>query len=580
MNRTIFKKCIALILALLLLGSVLPNAMAEEAPTEESFGLMIQTFREEFPAGKYWNKANGTINSGRYRGSSMVGDRNCIGYGCGAFAVNGTEWAWQCHGYAMMLGDRVFGSFYNIDDENWKRTDYTRGTFSDELYAGDIVRVILPRGTAHSVFVYKVTDEEIYYTECNRTGKCKLDWASEEREAFNDRVRYVLHYEGNMLKGTKTETPQLAITYHANGGSIPGSERQEQRYRVLTDAGMNLREEPSLTAKKVGRLDAGTVFSVSESVEADGYLWGKVDSSSGWCAISEKDWVESFSVAATSYVIDANGLICKSESGTAYYTKRYAGIRYPEGIEDASTFGLEKQGSLFMGWATDPQATTVIDPKQEFLPESLCPDLAEGDQSITLYAIWKDAGSGVPFLDVATDKWYYEGVEYTYQKEWMNGMTETAFVPDGQTTRAMLVTVLYRIEGSPAPAAESEFSDVAAGKWYTDAITWAAENNIVNGMGDGLFAPDDAITRAQMAAIFFRYAQYKQKDEGTRAPLESFADHADLPAWAADGMQWAVSKGIINGVQENTALLLQPNGNATRAQIATVLMRYDKEILN
>ncbi len=576
MVRAFFKKCIAMVLVLLLLAAMVPAAVAA-TPSEDAFGALIHTFREEFPVGKYWNDANGTVASGRYQGTSLVGDRSCVGYGCGSLAVEGSEWAWQCHGYAMLLADRIFGSFYNIDSVNWSKTDYTKGSFAGELYAGDVVRIILPRGSAHSVFVYKVTEDMVYYTECNRHGKCQLDWDSEELQNFKKRVTYIHHFNGNTLKGTKTVAPQLTVTYHANGGQIRGSDQVEERYRVLTEAGMNLRSEPALSASKVGNLSKGEVFAVRQSVQADGYLWGETEG--GWCVISESEWVDKFSVPATKYYIDADGLICDSESGEVHQQKYYMGISYPDGLSTASSYGLEKEGFLFVGWSDTPDGAVILSEKKPFLPEQFCPALADGDQKRTLYAIWKDLTSEVPFLDVLPTQWFYEGVQYTNQKGLMNGISDTEFAPDSDTTRAMLVTVLHRMEGRPAPQKESGFSDVAAGTWYTDAVAWAAENNVVNGMGDGTFAPDAKITREQLTTVLFRYAQFKQKDEGTRAPLEPFADQAKVSEWALEGMQWAVSKGIINGINEEDKTNLQPQGNATRAQIATVLMRYDKEIL-
>lgn len=576
MIKAFLKKCIAMGLALLLLAAMIPVVSAA-TPNEDAFGALIHTFQEEFPVGKYWNDANGIVASGRYRGSSLVGDRSCIGYGCGSLAIDGTEWAWQCHGYAMLLADRVFGSFYNIDTVNWVKTDYTRGSFSGELYAGDVVRIILPSGNAHSVFVYKVTSDTVYYTECNRHNKCQLGWESESLQAFNKRVTYIHHYNGNTLKGTKTITPQLTITYNANGGYIRGSEQKEERYRVITDAGMNLRVSASVSANTLRNLPKGTVFTVSQTAQADGYLWGKVEE--GWCVISEANWVEKFSATASPYYTQADGMICESGSGAVYQQKCHLGISYPYGLMDAASFKLEREGFLFYGWSTKPQGAPIWNEGQGFTPEELAPDLAGGDQALTFYAIWKDLGSQLPYLDVLSSEWYYESVKYATQKGWMNGTSAIEFAPESQTTRAMLVTVLHRIEGSPAPQAENAFSDVAAGTWYTDAVSWAAENNIVNGMGDGTFAPDTAITREQMTTVLFRYAQFKQKDEGIRAPLEPFADQSSVSDWAQEGLKWAVSEGIINGIEVENSLQLQPQGNATRAQIATVLMRYDKEIL-
>ena len=577
MLRAGLKKSVALAMAIIMLLAMAPLALAVGVPTEEAFGELVHTFQAEFPVGKYWNDANGRVSSGRYRGSSLVGDRSCVGYGCGSLAIEGNEWAWQCHGYAMLLADRTFGSFYNIDSTNWVKTTYTRGRFSGELYAGDVVRIILPSGNAHSVFLYKVTADTVYYTQCNRHNRCQLDWDTESLSAFKNRITYVHHFNGNTLKGTKTVTPQLAISYNVNGGTIRGADQVQERYRVLTEAGMTLRASASSSANKIGNLPKGTVFSVGETKQADGYLWGKTEG--GWIAISNPAWVEKFTASAAQFYTDESGLIRQSESGAVYLQNCYMGISYPNGLADASTFGLEREGYLFMGWSASPKIETVWSENQAFLPEQISPYLAYGDQSQVMYAVWKDLKSELPFLDVHTNHWYYNSVQYTAQKGFMNGTSSIAFAPEDATTRAMLVTVLHRIEGSPAPQTAAAFSDVAAGQWYTDAVAWAAENNIVNGMGENLFAPDGKITREQMTTVLFRYAQFKQKDEGARAPLEAFADQGKVADWSKEGAQWAVAKGIINGIAEGDQTYLQPQGNATRAQIATVLMRYDQEIL-
>ena len=176
----------------------------------------------------------------------------------------------------------------------------------------------------------------------------------------------------------------------------------------------------------------------------------------------------------------------------------------------------------------------------------------------------------LPFTDVATGEWYYEAVQYVYDNELMNGMSATTFEPNSTTTRGMIVTMLYRLENEPA-AASAGFTDVAAGQWYTDAVNWAAANNIVNGYGDSQFGPTDTITREQMAAILYRYAQYKGYDVTASADLSTYTDAASVSSYAVSAMQWAVGEGLINGITDTT---LVPGGSATRAQVATILMRF------
>lgn len=153
----------------------------------------------------------------------------------------------------------------------------------------------------------------------------------------------------------------------------------------------------------------------------------------------------------------------------------------------------------------------------------------------------------------------------------MTGTSETTFSPEETTTRAMLVTVLYRLEGKPAVDAVSGFSDVSSGSYYADAVAWAKANGIVNGTSETTFSPNEPVTREQTAAILYRYAQYKGYDVEKTADLTAYADAAAIHSYAKNAMSWAVAAGILNGVSSTS---LEPTGSATRAQVATVLTRF------
>ncbi len=182
--------------------------------------------------------------------------------------------------------------------------------------------------------------------------------------------------------------------------------------------------------------------------------------------------------------------------------------------------------------------------------------------------------SGLPFTDVAKDAWYFPAVEYVFNNGLMNGTTATTFAPNVELNRAMMAAVLYNMEGKPACDKSGLFSDVADGMWYTDAVNWAASNNIVSGMPDGTYAPNQALTREQMASVLYRYAEYKGIDVSARADLSTFTDGTTVSPWAQDVVQWAVAEKLINGVGTE----LQPKGTATRAQVATVLMNYSENV--
>ncbi|MFQ7139079.1 S-layer homology domain-containing protein [Evtepia sp.] len=181
------------------------------------------------------------------------------------------------------------------------------------------------------------------------------------------------------------------------------------------------------------------------------------------------------------------------------------------------------------------------------------------------------AEAPLPFPDVAEGDWFYDAVRYAYETGLMDGVGDNLFAPNSETTRAQLVTILYRLEGEPEVSGTSGFTDVEADTWYTDAVAWAAANGIVNGVSETEFAPGKDITREQLATILFRYAEAKGYDVSARADLSAYPDADQIQSYAAESVAWAVAEGLIQGFEDNT---LRPAGNATRAQIATILMRF------
>ena len=181
-----------------------------------------------------------------------------------------------------------------------------------------------------------------------------------------------------------------------------------------------------------------------------------------------------------------------------------------------------------------------------------------------------NAASGNRFSDVSTGSWYYDAVQYVYSAGLMSGTGSYVFSPDGATTRGMIVTILYRLEGSPACGSAS-FSDVSSGKYYAQDVAWAAENGIVSGYSASRFGPENAITCEQLAAILYRYAAYKGYDVSDLASLTGYADNDLVAAYAKTSFAWAVQAGIISGTGANR---LSPSAGATRAQVAAMLMRF------
>ena len=196
-------------------------------------------------------------------------------------------------------------------------------------------------------------------------------------------------------------------------------------------------------------------------------------------------------------------------------------------------------------------------------------------KDMTVYALWRvdeNPGTGAnPFTDVSEKDWFYGDVMFVYENGLMLGTSKTLFSPYGTATRGMMATILWRMEGSPAPKGKNSFTDVEAGKWYADAITWTAENGIFAGYGKDKFGPDDPITREQLAAIFYRYADYKGYDLTVKGNLDKFKDADKITDYAKTAMQWAVGSGLMKGKSGN---LLDPQGTATRAEIAAMLHRF------
>lgn len=226
---------------------------------------------------------------------------------------------------------------------------------------------------------------------------------------------------------------------------------------------------------------------------------------------------------------------------------------------DLAQYAPTKSGATFEGWYADKGLTKKI-------------TSVKLDANTTVYAKWTETPvSSLPFGDVKSADWFYNDVKYVYEKGMMAGTAADVFAPNATTTRAMIVTILYRLEGSPAVTGTSAFVDVPAGQWYTDAVNWAAANQIVNGTSATTFAPNDSITREQMAAILYRYAQYKGYDVTKKADLSGYSDNGQVSAYAKDALAWANAAKLINGVTNTT---LAPQGNATRAQVSAILHRF------
>lgn len=196
------------------------------------------------------------------------------------------------------------------------------------------------------------------------------------------------------------------------------------------------------------------------------------------------------------------------------------------------------------------------------------------------YTLTPGKGQHTPFYDVSQSDWYYAPVGYAYEKGLFSGMDANHFSPGSPMNRAMLVSVLHRLAGSPAPATQLSFSDVAGNSWYAQAVLWGASQGITSGTGNGRFSPDGQVTREQAVAMMYNYAvQYMGLSAGSGADLSKYADLNRLSSWARPAMAWAVEQGIVSGVTSGSTLTLDPQRSATRAEMATMLRAFCENIL-
>lgn len=315
----------------------------------------------------------------------------------------------------------------------------------------------------------------------------------------------------------------------------------------------------------------------------------------GWKAAGED--AETFKAGAA-YLMGSEDVTL-----TAQWNRRNSGGGAPAGgggaaaTEYAVTVKSADNGSVAVSPKNAEKGDTVtvtVTPDEGYVLASLTVTDKDGDKvsttkgedgkytfkmpasAVTVEAVFAEEGtvSELPFEDVKVEQWFYDAVKYVYDNELMNGISATEFNPNGLLTRGTIAQVLFNLEGADADAA-AVFDDVPADAWFADAVNWAAANNIVTGYGDGTFGPDNNITREQMAAILYRYAQFKGYDVSAKGDLTAFTDGDNVSEWAKDALSWCVGVKLINGRDNGTVDAL---GTATRAEIAQIFMNFCENI--
>lgn len=334
---------------------------------------------------------------------------------------------------------------------------------------------------------------------------------------------YYLCYGGNSFETELTVVSNHDLPYYklvifdGNGGVYPDTDKEDT----------------------VAYYKVGTTYDEFPTFTRDGYTL------SGWQVTSERN-----SAVEEPYAITTSAVVEENLELTAVWTDDGSNSTEPDETQPDET---------------EPEATEPAPTE----PEPTDPPAAD------------DPVVELPFTDVAKDAWYREAVEFVYANGYMNGTSDTSFNPSGSMTRGMLVTVLYRIDGSPAvtDAQRACFQDTQ-NNYYTDAVAWAKSNGIVNGVSSTKFAPNDKVTRQDAVAIFYRYCvEYLGLLSTSKADISGFADASKVASYAKEPMQWAVGVGLVEGAASSSGLKLNPKGNLTRAEAATLLMRFVEEIM-
>ena len=397
-----------------------------------------------------------------------------------------------------------------------------------------------------------------------------------------DGVTYV--YEGTVANNTLTFTNPHGFSLFTITSAAPQAEIDGVHYATLQDAVNAVSNGQTITLLANG---SATVSREVTFTIADGNFTADITAGSGYKLTRDGN---TYTITEKS---NSGGVSHPTWDGSSSSSDRYD-IDKPSNVDNGSI----KVSPSSRAEAGDTVTITVTPDEGYELDELVVYDADgdevdlddEGDGAYTLempksdveievsFARISDADDETPvaaFLDVADSDWYADAVQYVFANGLMAGTSDTTFSPNATTTRAMIVTILYRLEGTPAVTGTTAFTDVAAGQYYADAVAWAAQNGIVSGTSATTFSPDGVITREQMAAILYRYAQYKGYDVTAKADLSVFTDAAQVSTYATDAMAWANASGLISGTSATT---LSPAGSATRAQVATILMRFCENI--
>ncbi|MBR6793414.1 MAG: S-layer homology domain-containing protein [Clostridia bacterium] len=520
------------LLITMLLSSGGTICLAEEDVDNTAFYAAVSELRQKYRHGEYWNRLSGY--DGTTTQNACDHERSCNHSpvaDCGTYIYKGTAKAWQCHGFACQMGYLIFGS----DPYGWeKHTDTSR------LKPGDIVYGYLTTW-GHSIFITDVSEETVTYADCNYDGACKVAWGKTT---------------------TRTALQTALDNSHKNSmfgyiSHAPNSSTGGKGYTVCYEAGGGTGEIPSGTAYYEAIFNpAVNTFSKS------GYDFA------GWTVRNSRgEWLVENVGWYTEAELQSNGF------EKAVYPAGAAVIPDAIWVADGlnsfiftATWRLHEH--LYENYQYNGDATFDAD-------GTMTGSCSCGEQN-TVHAPNTRlplVDSSMRFTDVPADAWYKEYVDYAVSYRILNGSGDQ-MNPEADITRAEFVQVLANLSAvdTADKAVNVGFADVQNGAWYAPAVKWAAENGIVNGVGEGRFAPTESITREQMCTMLVRYINGFMKLELQKtADRQEFADDAAISDWAVDAVYACRQAGLVNGM---TATEFIPAATADRASVATLMTRF------
>ena len=338
-----------------------------------------------------------------------------------------------------------------------------------------------------------------------------------------------------LYDSTPTPSNYSVVIFRANGGTFADNSKDESVHYYAD----------------------GASFESFPEVSRKGYTL------TGWQVTRERN------SKVKAYTVTADSAVWKNLEVTAVWTKDEVESSQPTEPSETTKPTQPTEPSE----TTQPtQPTEPSEPTEPSQPEETQPTETEPPETEPVE---------LPFTDVPADSWYRGSVEYVYRKEYMNGMGDNQFLPNGSMTRGMLVTVLYRIAGSPEVTEEERacFTDTQ-NQYYTDPVAWAKREGIVNGMTETTFCPNNKVTRQDAVTIFYRYCVVYLGLDGTAGgDLSGYSDAGKIASYAVEPVQWAVGVGLVQGSQSGGSWVIEPKSNLTRAQAATLLMRFVEELL-